>query len=166
MSCAAVRVCRRCVKTQAAVVSSVTICTHLQHSTAQTTECYIVSGPGSGANPGFATLQMPSPPRQFPTWTTLTRESPPPYDCLNPISRALTALAQHNPALAAGFNASLSIYAITARAITEGPDAASAMDRAQQLIHTALSPPYGLTHLSPRLKPPARLPSRATLHMP
>lgn len=66
-------------------------------------------------------------------------DPPPPYDCLSPTSRALTPLAQHNPAIAAASNAMLSASAITARAIAEGPNAASAMERAQKLIQTTVA---------------------------
>lgn len=69
-----------------------------------------------------------------------TKASLPTYDSLGPIPRVLTPLAQRDPAIAAGYKASLSARAITARAITaraiaEGPDAARAMDKALRPIH-------------------------------
>lgn len=77
------------------------------------------------------------------------KTSPPPYESLGVDPRVLTPFAQHDPALAASYNASLTASAITARAIAEGPDTASAMERGLRLIHTAvgeLIQTYGVEH--------------------
>lgn len=66
------------------------------------------------------------------------KASPPTCDSLGPIPRALTPLAQREPAAAACYHANLSASAITARAIAEGPDAASAMDKGLRRIRTAV----------------------------
>lgn len=66
------------------------------------------------------------------------KPSLPTYDSLGPIPRVLTPLAQRDPTLAAGYYASLSARAITARAIAEGPDAARAMDKALRRIHNTV----------------------------
>ncbi|KAK7719949.1 hypothetical protein SLS64_002130 [Diaporthe eres] len=73
----------------------------------------------------------------------------PTYDSLGPIPRVLTPLAQRDPAIAAGYNASQSASAITARAIAEGPGVARAMDRALRRIHNTVPKviqAYGVEH--------------------
>lgn len=67
-----------------------------------------------------------------------TEASLPTYDSLGPIPRVLTLLAQRDPAIAAGYKASLSARAISARAIAEGPDAARAMDKGLRRIHNTV----------------------------
>lgn len=73
----------------------------------------------------------------------------PTYDSLGPIPRVLTPLAQRDPTIAAGYNASQSASAITARAIAEGPGVARAMDRALRRIHNTVPKiiqAYGVEH--------------------
>lgn len=77
------------------------------------------------------------------------KASPPPYDSLGPNPRVLTPLARRDPAIAAAYNANMTATAITARAIAEGRDAASAMDKALRRIQTAipeLVQSYGVQH--------------------
>lgn len=73
----------------------------------------------------------------------------PTYDSLGPIPRVLTPLAHRDPTITAGYNATQSASAITARAIAEGPDVASAMDKALRRIHNTvpkIMQAYGVEH--------------------